>query len=246
MIFDSKFMKRVMFTLLISLLEVSNVLAAVSVDRTRAIVEGVKGQALINIHNSSSDKPYLVQVWLETLDGKKDRIPLRAIPAMQRVDADKKAVIRIVPDSNINTLSKDIESAFYIAIREIPPVSKESNKLHLALQTKIKVFYRPDSLLKDARKHWDIDLKLVKTQTGYDIVNPTPFNTTIINLFEHKAKEKRSGFTPVMINPHSRVKVNSPHYLMPAMQTITDHGGKPVLLFECNQDTCTPKENDES
>ncbi|WP_180821372.1 fimbria/pilus periplasmic chaperone, partial [Vibrio parahaemolyticus] len=52
--------------------------------------------------------------------------------------------IQALPD--IAALPQDRESVYYFNLREIPPRSKEANVLQIALQTRIKLFYRPKAL----------------------------------------------------------------------------------------------------
>ncbi|WP_223346554.1 fimbria/pilus periplasmic chaperone, partial [Escherichia coli] len=42
----------------------------------------------------------------------------------------------------------DRESLFYYNVREIPPKSGKANTLQIALQTRIKLFWRPKALEK--------------------------------------------------------------------------------------------------
>ncbi len=50
-------------------------------------------------------------------------------------------------------LPQDRESLFYFNLREIPPRSDKPNSLQLALQTRIKFFYRPQSLVVEPEAH---------------------------------------------------------------------------------------------
>ncbi len=64
-----------------------------------------------------------------------------------------KVKIQALPD--IHTLPSDRESLFYYNVREIPPKTGKANTLQIALQTRIKLFWRPKALEKiDMRKPW--------------------------------------------------------------------------------------------
>ena len=54
--------------------------------------------------------------------------------------------------------------------------------LQIALQTKIKLFYRPESIKAKPNAVWQDQLVLNKTSGGYRIENPE-FNTTFPLLF---------------------------------------------------------------
>lgn len=58
--------------------------------------------------------------------------------------------IQGLPD--IHKLPADRESIFYFNVREIPPKSNKANTLQIALQTRIKLFWRPKALKKLACK----------------------------------------------------------------------------------------------
>lgn len=48
------------------------------------------------------------------------------------------------------SLPKDRETLFYFNVREIPPKSDKENVLQVALQSRLKLFYRPESIKKKA------------------------------------------------------------------------------------------------
>ncbi len=65
------------------------------------------------------------------------------LPPVQRVDANQKSIVRIASVPAIDSLPKDRESIYYFNLREIPPKSEKSNVMQIAVQSKIKLFYRP-------------------------------------------------------------------------------------------------------
>ena len=60
--------------------------------------------------------------------------------------------IQGLPD--IHKLPADRESMFYFNVREIPPKSNKSNTLQIALQTRIKLFWRPKALENTTQNPW--------------------------------------------------------------------------------------------
>lgn len=111
------------FLLLPLLLVAQNSIAAVSLDRTRAIVEGDSTPVIINIENQSDTLPYLAQAWIDDKDGNKITTgPLIATPLVQRLEPNIKSMIRI-STTDVSKLPKDRESIYYFNLREIPPKS---------------------------------------------------------------------------------------------------------------------------
>ncbi|TOL40502.1 molecular chaperone, partial [Vibrio parahaemolyticus] len=68
-------------------------------------------------------------------------------PPVQRVEPEKSSQVRIEALPEISQLPQDRESVYYFNLREIPPKSDKPNVLQLALQSKIKLFYRPKSIM---------------------------------------------------------------------------------------------------
>ncbi|MGT3199065.1 fimbrial biogenesis chaperone, partial [Yersinia enterocolitica] len=124
-------------------------------------------------------------------------------------------------------------------LREIPPKSEKANVLQIALQTKIKLFYRPDSIKAKPNAVWQDQLVLTKTSGGYTIDNPTPYYVTVIGLGGSKKEAEEGEFEPVMLAPKSSKTVKSGSYSTPYLSYINDHGGRPVLQFTCSGDRCT-------
>ncbi|MEG2569159.1 MAG: fimbria/pilus periplasmic chaperone, partial [Acinetobacter sp.] len=125
------------------MLSVQAVQAAIALDRTRAILDGGEKAIALTIRNDNPHLPYLAQAWLEDLEGHRITGPLIAVPPVQRVEPATKSQISISSLPSVSTLPQDRESAFYFNVREIPPRSDKANVMQVALQTKIKVFYRP-------------------------------------------------------------------------------------------------------
>ncbi|MGT3165416.1 fimbrial biogenesis chaperone, partial [Yersinia enterocolitica] len=167
--------------------------AAISLDRTRAIFNGGEKTMTLNISNDNNQLPYLAQAWIE--NEKHEKIttgPIVVTPPVQRLEPGEKSMVRLSSTPEINKLPQDRESIFYFNLREIPPKSEKANVLQIALQTKIKLFYRPDSIKAKPNAVWQDQLVLTKTSGGYTIDNPTPYYVTVIGLGGSK-KEAEEG-----------------------------------------------------
>lgn len=211
--------------------------AAIGLDRTRAIFDGHEKSISLNIRNDNPRLPYLAQTWLEDLQGHRISGPLMAVPPVQRVEPGAKSQIQITSLPDISTLPQDRETVFYFNVREIPPRSDKPNVMQVALQTKIKLFYRPAAIFPTGSEVWQEQLVLTQTAKGYQIENPTPFYVTVIGLAGSK-KDDDKNFQTVMVAPKSNVSVVTGHYATPYLTYINDYGGRPSLKFTCQGAVC--------
>ena len=219
--------------------------AAISLDRTRVIFDGGQTSMTLSISNENKQLPYLAQAWLEDKDGKKITTgPLVVTPPLQRLEPGKQSLIRIQSAAGARLLAQDRESLFYFSLREIPPKSEKPNVLQIALQTRVKLFYRPESLKAKPGEIWQEKLVLHKVADGYRIENPTPYYITVIGMGNTKKAAENAPFEAVMVAPKSSEQVvvqgNTPY-----LTYINDYGGRPVLSFTCSGSQCTalPGEN---
>ena len=212
--------------------------AAISLDRTRAIFPGTEKSITLNISNENPKKPYLAQAWLENENGQKISSPFMVVPPVQRLEPGQKSVLRVNALPAIASLPQDRESVFWFSIREIPPKSDRPNVMQIALQTRIKMFYRPAAILPEKYSRWDDRLVLHRIAGGYRVENPTPYFMTIIAITDKLKGDIPKDFKPVMIAPKSSAVINSKDFASPWVATINDFGGKPALPFRCEGDTC--------
>lgn len=223
-----------------SLSVVTPSIAAISLDRTRAIFNGKDKSMTLTIANDNDLLPYLAQAWLENGNMEKITIgPLIVTPPVQRVEPGKKSLVRITSAPDIEALPQDRESLFYFNLREVPPKSEKANVLQIALQTKIKLFYRPASIEAKPNAIWQDQLVLNETPTGYLVENPTPYYITVTGIAESKSALDKGEFEPFMIAPKSQLDINSQHYSAPLISYINDYGGRPIMTYQCIDTRCT-------
>ncbi|EGH9955593.1 TPA: fimbria/pilus periplasmic chaperone [Escherichia coli] len=214
--------------------------AAISLDRTRAIFNGGEKSMTLNVANDNKQLPYLAQAWIE--NEKQEKIttgPIVVTPPVQRLEPGAKSMVRLASTPDISKLPQDQESLFYFNVREIPPKSDKANVLQIALQTKIKLFYRPKAIEAKPNAVWQEQLVLYKTSRGYRIENPTPYYVTVIGIGGTEKQAKEGEFEAVMLAPKSTLTVKSGTYSIPYLTYINDYGGRPVLQFSCSGNRCT-------
>lgn len=214
--------------------------AAVTLDRTRIIFPGSEKAVNVTITNDNPEEAYLAQSWIEDLQGKKlTRGAILATPPLQRVEPKSSSLVRLSTTPELSALPQDRESVFYFNLREIPPKASDGNTLQIALQSRVKLFYRPAGILSESETNWPHKVTLTKTATGYQLNNPTPFNLTVIGFGNNKAAAESSDFTVFMVPPKSAKEMTSPTLVTPHLTYINDYGGKPTLAFKCRGSSCT-------
>lgn len=71
---------------------------------------------------------------------------------MERIEPDEQVQIRLMALASLNNLPQDRETLFYYNVREIPPRTKEQNVMQIAMQSRLKLFWRPKAIeLKKGR-----------------------------------------------------------------------------------------------
>lgn len=218
--------------------------AAVSLDRTRVIFDGEHKSISLNISNNNKQLPYLAQGWIDDAQGKKITSPLVVLPPVQRIEPGKASQIKIEALPAISALPQDRESLFYFNLREIPPKTDKPNTLQIALQTRVKLFYRPKAIKADRNgTPWQEKLILQKEGAQVLVKNPTPYYVTIINAAANAqitaAKDKE--FTPVMVAPFGEIPLGVNSATLgnhPVLTYINDYGGRPTLTFQCQGNEC--------
>ncbi|WP_449556085.1 fimbria/pilus periplasmic chaperone [Huaxiibacter chinensis] len=219
--------------------------AAVALDRTRVVVEGGTVATTLNIRNESTKLPYLAQGWIENEAGEKIQSPLMVVPPLQRMEPDSRGQMKVQPLPAAASLPQDRESLFYFNLREVPPKSGEANTLQLALQTRVKLFYRPKGLEIDSNVPApQLKMTLKKNGDQYVAVNPTPYYITL-SAAGRDVKHNVAEFEPVMVAPKSEAPLKlgvGQVGTKPVLTYINDYGGRPQLSFSCSGQLCTAAE----
>ncbi len=229
------------FTAMISVMSVAQ--AAVTLDRTRIIFDGDQQSSNITIRNDNPELPYLAQSWLEDAsENKLEAGPIIATPPIQRMEPKSTSLVRLSTAPDIGKLPQDRESLFYYNLREIPPKSTEAGVLQIALQSRVKLFYRPESIVAESKKEWARQVTLTPTAQGYQLNNPTGFYLTVIGLGNSQKQAEQSDFDAVMIAPKSTHNFKSAKFATPYLTYINDYGGKPSLAFKCQAAQCNVTE----
>lgn len=157
--------------------------AALTLNVDRLVYKENEGDASLTIH-STEERAYLIQSWLDAGDStvKKD-LPFVVTPPLFRLAPHSDNVIRIMYLGN--GLPKDRESLYWLDVKGVPGLSDEESKAEsrmvLAINNRIKFFFRPAGLKGD---QGDAMKQLHWTQSGSTITakNDSPFYLVLSNI----------------------------------------------------------------
>lgn len=215
--------------------------AAIALDRTRVIYnEGDKAVPL-TVTNDHLSKPYLAQSWIENNAGRIITSPVFVTPPVQRIEPGSKSRIEVHLSPEAASLPADRESVFYLNVREIPPATEKTNVLQVALQTRIKLFYRPKAI--QVQKQMDKitgaeGIRLLQNGGQYTLENTTPYHLSVTRLDATGGKEVK--FEPVMVSPKTAASFSAPALgNAPVVYYVNDYGDTKPLKFSCTGSSCT-------
>lgn len=212
--------------------------AAILPDRTRIIFDSNDKASSLRLENQSKALPYLAYSWIENEQGQKDDSILAALPPIQRLEPEGISQVRIVKQAKASVLPTDRESLFYFNVREIPPTPENDDGhavLQLALQSKLKLFWRPAGLKKapDAKVEQQITASL---QGGSLVVkNPTAYYITLV-FFGKDAQAIFPGYKSTMIAPFASQTLNAGGYNGNVFMLgyMDDYGAMRMLNVRCS------------
>lgn len=154
--------------------------ATVSPDRTRIIFNETDKSVTIKLINQSKAQPYLAQSWIEDAEGQKTRNAISPLPPLLRLEAGEQSQVRLMGQPALQQLPTDRESLFYYNIREIPPRMEQKNAVQLAMQSRLKLFWRPKAIVLKEGQAVPMDkVAISRTASGITINNATAYHVTV-------------------------------------------------------------------
>lgn len=160
--------------------------ASLVLQGTRIIFPSDKKALSIQVINHS-DQPSLTQSWVDEGDihstPETTDAPFIVTPPINKIASEEGVQLRIRFIGE--KLPIDRESVYYLNVLDIAPKPKNThgaNTLQFAIQTRIKVFYRPIALLSVPSKLWD-SAKFYSQKGLLTIKNPTPYFLNIANVY---------------------------------------------------------------
>lgn len=222
--------------------------ASVVVMGTRVIYPSDQSEVNIQVTNKGNT-PALVQAWVDQYsepnapkqDTKEQDIPFVLSPPVFRINPQEGQTIRLMYVGS--DLPEDRESVFYFNILDIPPAPNtggNENYLQMAINTRIKLFYRPTAVSKNLDKNKEeLRFSLIESN-GYQlkVENPTGNFFTLSNLKFYSADKSVSGPDMEMIKPKSTYSIiipNNKSFISQATRLevnyIDDYGGARKITY---------------
>lgn len=200
---------------------------------TRVVFNSNAKAAVFTANNSSSADTWLIRSWVAPY-GNSEKEPSEAnavdnfviTPPLHRLDPNASVQLRV--NRAGGALPENRESVFYINVLAIPPKPKEAkgSVIQFALNTQIKLFYRPEALNDErelVKAYGDVTVKA--DGSTLTLSNPSPYYLTLTNVVLNGSVT----LTPAdpMIPPFSSVAVNATAKSgSVSYQAINDYGGK--------------------
>jgi len=195
--------------------------AGVIINGTRLVYQGDKKESSLGLSNPDTTD-YLVQSWVDSGGKNRAKAPFLITPPLFRLDAKEDNVLRVVRTGG--NLPGDRESLYWLNIKAIPSSKhvEGMNTLQIAINTRIKLLYRPSSI---QGKPEDVADKLEWHREGNDLVvnNPTPFYMNFQSVTLNGQKVKKATWAVPKTETHFPLPANMGGNTV-AWSIITDYG----------------------
>ncbi len=223
--------KRLWGMILALMLTSHSAIASLSADQTRYIFKGDKDSLTVTVTNNNKEQMFGGQAWIDNIVEKDTRPTFVATPSFFKVAAGGKQTLRIILASD--HLPQDKESVYWLNIQDIPPAMQGSG-LAIALRSKLKLFYRPQSLV-EGRKGAEEGIVVEERSGTKMLVNNTPYIFAIGGLLDSKGNKLKvdnsSAQKLLMFMPGDAVAI--PGLNVSKVESLDDYGE--LKLWDINK-----------
>lgn len=183
---------------------------------TRVIYQQEDPNQVLLLANSNA-YPIIAQIWTDQgeRDPESTHTPFVITPAVFKMQAQEIKSIKII--YNLDQLDADRESVFWLNLYEVPMVERsklQEDHLNLAMNTQMKIFFRPKSLkeisIDQRSKKLTFQLIAQENKQQLSIENHSAFHITMLNI---KLKSAETTF-PVdntdqeMLAPFAKISID--------------------------------------
>ncbi len=195
--------------------------ASLSLDATRYIFTGDKQSLSVTVSNNSNLN-YGAQTWIDNYK-KEDKSPnFIATPSFFKIQGNSKQIFRII--NATNNIPQDKESLYWLNVQELPPKSN-SNGISMAIRTRVKLIYRPKSLM-NGRLNAEKNVSLMYLPGQKYLVNKTPYIFAIGSLTDSKGQsiklDKKEMDKLSVFKPNDRINVSG--FDVKSFSSLNDYG----------------------
>lgn len=182
--------------------------ASVVIMGTRVVYLSQQKSINVQLNNTGGSSPSLIQSWIDTGDSSSTpdsmKVPFIITPPVFRINPGTGQTLRIMYTQEY--LPRDKETLFYLNVLDIPakPDDTDINTsyLQLAVRSRIKLFFRPDSLkIKPSAAYKKViwSLNNIGSKSVLKADNRTPYYITyskislISEIWQHISPTNRNG-----------------------------------------------------
>ncbi|ENV32695.1 fimbrial biogenesis chaperone [Acinetobacter gerneri] len=201
---------------ILHLIVISNTNAGLVPSATRVIHQQEDPSQILLLANSNP-YPIITQIWTDQGERNPEstHTPFVITPAIFKMQVQEIKSIKII--YNQDQLATDRESVFWLNLYEVPMVERsklQEDHLNLAMNTQMKIFFRPKSLkemsIDQRSKNLLFDIITQENQQQLSIENHSAFHITMLNIKLKSAE----GVFPVdntnqeMLAPFEKISIN--------------------------------------
>jgi P pilus assembly chaperone PapD len=202
--------------------------AALALDATRYVYEGNSSAISVTVNNET-EKGFGGQVWVDNIIEKDTRPTFIATPSFFKIKGEGRQVFRIMKVSD--HMPQDKESVYWLNLQEIPPKNNGSG-ISMAIRTRVKLFYRPESLIK-GRTNAEQNMTIEYLPGKQYLVNSTPYIFAISAIFDIKDKPltltKKDQDALAMFMPGDKVDVTG--FTVKSVSALNDFGNLTTFIL---------------
>lgn len=200
----------------------------ITLGATRVIYNEGKKQETIKITNKNEQAQYLVQSWVSDTNNSNEANKIFiTTPPVFALKGNSSGTIRMVA-LKTDGLPNDRESVFFLNVKTIPAVKKNSKsdedvsgRLIITTKSVLKLFYRPKAVANpDQKSMYDKVTGSIKDNKTY-LKNDTPYFITATKfIVDGKAQEEN-----YFIKPFSEEKISDGIVKSAKFSIVNDFGG---------------------
>lgn len=176
----------------------------IALGATRVIYHEGQKETSISLTNTTKSGSFLIQSWLADANSKKIQDFVLTPPLFVSKPKSENTLRLMYAGPE---LPKDRESVFYLHSRAIPSVDPKkvsgANVLQIAVESVIKVFWRPGGL-KTTEAQAETSLICSRSGNQVTLKNPSPYYVSLVKLYSGSATMPNT-----MVPPKSSVTVKA-------------------------------------
>ncbi|WP_193015731.1 molecular chaperone [Proteus sp. FME41] len=195
-------LKKTLLGLGLIISSITSSFAGFGLETTRVIYNETNNNEGFVAFNSDKNTNYLLQSWVEDLNGKLTQ-DFVITPPLIKLIAQQKNTLQVTKNT---TLPNDIESMYWVNVKFVSPSNENlENVLRYSMTNRIKLIYRPQSLNNTNIEDKIKELKWNVKNNSLMVSNNSPY---FINIGKLIIDEKEIEKVPSFLSPKSETTIN--------------------------------------